>query len=162
MVQSTNSGVSDKVLGELALKIEAELPEEIARFVTFKQDGDAKNLVVDWSVQLAPEDLKLLTDVVTGYGGSYEKLKDPYGKDRGCFTVPRNQPPPSVTSYLQPKEPQKPPQNRQLENQASLDPAVKQQSPLTIFQGNHCNSCSDQATCTPKNCRWQATAINLL
>jgi hypothetical protein len=152
VVQSKNSGVPDEILGELALKIEAELPEEIVCYVTFGHDAEAKNLVVDWSVQLSTEDLKLLTDVVTGYGGCYTNLKDDYGKDRGCFLVPRNQPPPAFPAETQtPKreEPQKSSEG------ASKVPSVagqeiKQQSPLTLFQGKYCSSCSDQATCTPR------------
>ena len=157
---SKPSGVVDQIFGELALKIEAELPEEIVRFVTFRPDEEGKNLVVDWSVELAPEDLKLLTDVVTGYCGSFVNLKESNGKDRGCFSVPRNQPPPAIPSPVQTKEARKSSLIKPQENQASLAQPMKQQSPLTIFQGNYCGSCADQATCTPRTAAgWERLAI---
>ena len=92
---SEKSAISDKVLGELALKIESELPEELNQFITFRQDEKTQNLIVDWNVQLPPGDLKLLTDVVAAYGGSFVNLKVG-NEDRGCFLVPRNQPPPAI------------------------------------------------------------------
>ncbi len=149
MAQSKNSRVTDKILADLALKIETELPEEIVRYVAFGQDVESKNLVIDWSVQLSTEDLKFLTDVVTCYGGCYTNSKDEHGKDRGVFLVPRNQPPPAITSEGQKLEPQKSPEG------AAKAPSVagqeiKQQCPLTLFQEKYCSSCSDQATCTPR------------
>ena len=139
---SEKSAISDKVLGELALKIESELPEELTRFITFRQDEKTQNLIVDWSVQLPPEDLKLLTDVVAAYGGSYTNLKVG-SEDRGCFMVPKNQPPPAI-----------PAEAEQEKKTATPEPAaaqpMKQPSPLTIHQDKYCSSCSDQATCNPR------------
>ena len=152
MAQSKNSGITDKTIGELALKIEAELPEEIIRYVTFGQDTEAKNLVVDWAIQLSTQDLKLLTDVIAGYGGCYTNSKDDHGKDRGAFLVPRNQPPPAITpdgDKLTKETPQKSSKDAsKASSQAGQE--IKHQSPLTLFQERNCSSCSDQGTCTPR------------
>jgi hypothetical protein len=122
-----NSAFPDKLLAELAVKFEAELPEELLQFVTFRQDEKAQNLIVDWSVELASGDLKLLTDVVVAYGGSFVNLKDTLGKDRGCFIVPKSQPSPAVSPKIN-SEPSTP----------SVDKSIKQQSPLSIHQDKHC------------------------
>jgi hypothetical protein len=143
--------LADKALEELALKLEAELPEEISQLVTFGQSKDGKNLAVDWDLKLAPEDLKLLTEVVAGYGGSYTNMKDSVGKDRGCFLIPKNQPPPAIIQQQNPKPEEI---QRSSEATAKVPPKtvqeVRQQSPLTIFQGRYCSCCSDLETCTPR------------
>jgi hypothetical protein len=143
--------LADKALEELALKLEAELPEEISQLVTFGQSKDGKNLAVDWDLKLALEDLKLLTDIVAGYGGSYTNMKDSSGKDRGCFLIPKNQPPPAIPQQQNPKheETHRPPETT-AKVPPKTDQEIRQQSPLTLFQGRYCNCCSDLETCTPR------------
>jgi hypothetical protein len=152
VAQSGNSGLADKALGELALRIEAELPEEIMRYIAFGQDAEAKNLVVDWAVQLSTEDLKLLTDVITGYGGCYTNLKDDFGRDRGVFLVPGNQPPPAITPDGDKLTKENPTKSSKDSSKAPAQSGqeIKQQSPLMLFQERNCSCCSDQGTCTPR------------
>ena len=152
MDQNKNLGITDKILGELALKIETELPEEIIRYVAFGQDVEAKNLVIDWALQLSTEDLKLLTDVVTGYGGCYTNSKDEHGKDRGVFLIPNNQPPIAITSDGDKLTGEKPKKFTEGDSKvaSAAGQQIKQQCPLTLFQERNCSSCSDQATCNPR------------
>ena len=135
----TGAAVKDNVLEDLMRRVQAELPEELNRFVTFRQDEKTQNLIVDWSVELASGDLKLLTDLVVAYGGSFVNLKDATGKDRGCFMVPKSQPPPAVSSKINSEA-----------SMPSVDKSIKQQSPLSIHQDKYCCCCSDRATCTPR------------
>lgn len=134
--------VEDDALRELALKIEAELPEELIRFISFSQDVKAENLVVDWAVKLEGADLKLLTDIVVGYGGSYVNRKEGE-QDRGCFWVPKTQPPPAIQT-------EQPAPEKKTVSAAAVDQPIKQPSPLMIHQRKYCESCSDQATCNPR------------
>ncbi len=123
-------------LEEISLKIEAELPDELNQLVSFRCDEQTGNLIVDWAVELPAGDLKLLTDVVAAYGGSFVNIKDASGAERTCFSIPKNQPPPAIPE-------------KKTEGQPA-DLQLKQQSPLAIHQSKYCSSCTDHATCNPR------------
>lgn len=80
----------DPVLQEIADKIQAELPEELAAATHFSVD-EKERLCLDFAVHLEKSDYPLVLAIIRKYHGDFGNRKEG-GKDVGFFFVPKPKP----------------------------------------------------------------------
>jgi hypothetical protein len=150
----------EQVIKDLADKIRADLPEELAAAVHF--EGDEKgNLFMDFAVHLDKADYPLVLGVVKKFNGDFVNRKE-NGRDVGCFFIPKPKPvativfkPEGETADLSKVASPAPstPAEAKLQEQAKApsdakpEQALQQPSPLSLYQSKNCSTCEDIGLC---------------
>lgn len=125
----------DKELQDIAEKIQAELPEELAAATHFQVDDKGECLVLDFAFKLDKTDYPLLIGIVKKYGGEFANKKV-QGEDSPYFVVPK--PKLSAAAEQSPA-----PSISPKDTSPKVSDKIKQPSPITQFTNNYCSVCAD-------------------
>jgi len=124
----------DPAFQEIADKIFAELPEELAAASHFFMDDKGTCLILDFAVTLGKSDYPLLIEIIKKYNVEFANKKVE-GKDSPYFLISK-----PVTANNTASTPEN--AAAQHSPNSSSD-KIKQHSPLTQFNQNNCEVCED-------------------
>lgn len=137
--------VIDKGLQELADKVLAALPAELAASTHFKVDAKGEGVLLDFAVKLEKTDFPLVIGIIKKFNGDFVNRKDPVsGKDVGYFIIPKPKPavPESTPAVSEPPIPQPASAPNDAKPEALIQP-----SPISFYQEKYCKTCDDKGLC---------------